>query len=211
MATSLRQRRKELLREEILEATHLLMAERGYAAMSMDDLAARVGVSKPTLYSQFPTKEDLVAAMAAKLLDRVFADVAAAEPGASPLAQLLGILHTIVRVQVERHTTAMQLWMPEIIDILERSPATRDQLLEVDRVVVELVRAAAAAGEIDPAADIGSVVRVFFALICAPSLGRQSSVGPPDPERMADSIVAIFRDGVTPRPATRGPAPQTPG
>jgi AcrR family transcriptional regulator len=210
MAVPLRQRRRELLREEILEATHLLMAERGYAAMSMDELAARVGVSKPTLYNQFPTKEDLVAAMAAQLLERVFADVAGAEPGQSPLARLCGLLHAIVRIQVERRAAAMQLWMPEIIEILERSPATREHLLNVDRVVVGLVGEAVAAGEIDPAADVASVVRVFFALVCAPSLGRHSCVPPADPARMADTVVAIFRGGVT-APASPGPAPRTPG
>lgn len=210
MANSLRQRRRALLREEILEATHLLMAERGYAAMSMDDLAARVGVSKPTLYSQFPTKEDLVAAMAAQLLERVFADVAAAEPGASPLDKLLGILHTIVRLQVERRTTAMQLWMPEIIDILERNPATGDQLVAVEQVVVGLLGEALAAGEIDADADIASVTRVFFALICAPSLRRRRCAEEPDPERLADTVVQIFRLGLT-GPASQGPRPQSQG
>lgn len=210
MAIPLRQRRRELLRAEILEATHLLMAERGYAAMSMDELASRVGVSKPTLYNQFPTKEDLVAAMAAQLLERIFADVAAAESGASPLGRLLGILHTIVRVQVERRATAMQIWMPEIIDIVERNPATRDYVVEVDRVVVSLVREALAAGEIEPGTDVASVVRVFYALVCAPSLGRLSCIEQPDPEILADTVVAIFHRGLT-QAASPGPQPQTPG
>jgi AcrR family transcriptional regulator len=209
MTSTLRERRRQLLREEILEATHLLMAERGYAAMSMDDLAARVGVSKPTLYSQFPTKEDLVAAMAAQILDRIFADIPDEARGRSPLAQLLDILHAIVHAQVERNTTAMQLWMPEIVEILERNPVTRDRLVDVDRVVVGLVRRAVAAGEIDPSADVASIVRIFYGLVCAPSLGRTSCVEPPDPERMADTVVAIFRQGLTP-PASRGPAAQTP-
>ena len=210
MTVSLRERRRLLLREEILEATHLLMAERGYAAMSMEELAARVGVSKPTLYSQFPTKEDLVAAMATQLLDSVFADVAAVAPGQSPLGRLLGILHTIVRVQLERRTIAMQLWMPEIIDILERNPATRDQLLRIDQVVVSLVRAAVAAEELDPAADIPSVVRIFYALICAPNTGRRSCTDAPEPLAMADTIVHMFRQGLIP-PARPAPPPRTPG
>jgi AcrR family transcriptional regulator len=172
------------------------MAERGYAAMSMEELAARVGVSKPTLYSQFPTKEDLVAAMATQLFERVFADVAAAQPGQSPLERLLGLLHTIVRLQLERRTTAMQLWMPEIIEILERKPATREQILVVDRIVVELLREAIAAGEIDPAADIGSLMRIFYAMVCAPSLGRLSCAPLPDPATMADTVVTIFRRGL---------------
>jgi AcrR family transcriptional regulator len=195
MTPSLRERRRQLLREEILEATHRLMTERGYAAMSMEELAASVGVSKPTLYSQFPTKEDLVAAMAAQLLDRLFADVEAA-PGQSPLAQLLGLLRAIVLLQLEHRTTAMQLWMPEIITILERNPVTCEQLARVDRVVVELVRAAIAAGEIDRRADVASVVRVFYALLCAPSLGRRSITETPEPQAMADTVVGIFRKGL---------------
>lgn len=195
MAPTLRERRRQLLREEILAATHRLMTERGYAAMSMEELAASVGVSKPTLYNQFPTKEDLVAAMAAQLLDRLFADVERA-PGQSPLAQLLGLLRAIVLVQLEHSTTAMQLWMPEIITILERNPVTCQQLERVDRVVVELVRAAIAAGEIDPRADVASVVRVFYALLCAPSLGRRSITETPDPQAMADTVARLFRQGL---------------
>lgn len=186
-----------------------MLAERGYAALSMDELAARVGVSKPTLYSQFPAgKEDLVAAMAAQLLEQVFADVGSLS-GQSPLEQLLGLLHTIVRLQVERRTTAMQLWMPEIIAILKRNPTTCEHLRRVDRVVVELVRAAVAAGEIDPAADIGSVVRVFYALICAPTLGQLSIAELPGPSAMADTVVAVFRRGLMP-PATPAQPPRTP-
>lgn len=195
MAPSLRERRRQLLREEILEATHRLMTERGYAAMSMEELAASVGISKPTLYSQFPTKEDLVAAMAARLLDRLFADVEAA-PDQSPLAQLLGLLRAIVLLQLERRATAIQLWMPEIIAILERNPVTRAQMARVDRVVVELARAAIAGGEIDPRADLASVVHIFYALLCAPSLGRGSSIEAPDPQVMADTVVNLFRRGL---------------
>lgn len=120
MTHSLRERRRQMLREEILEATHQLLTERGYAAMSMDELAARVGVSKPTLYNQFPTKEDLIAAMATQLIERTLALVAG-ERSASPLERLLRFLHTSVRLQVEHRTSTMQLWLPEIVDLLERT------------------------------------------------------------------------------------------
>lgn len=51
-------------REEfILRVTEELLAERGYHDMSMDEIAARVGISKVTLYRHFATKEDLVFAL----------------------------------------------------------------------------------------------------------------------------------------------------
>ena len=62
MTNSLRQRRRQMLEAEILDATREILAERGYVAMSMDDLAAQVGISKPTLYSHFATKDEIIVA-----------------------------------------------------------------------------------------------------------------------------------------------------
>ena len=51
-------------REEfILRVTEELLSEKGYSEMSMDEIAARVGISKVTLYRHFATKEDLVFAL----------------------------------------------------------------------------------------------------------------------------------------------------
>lgn len=198
MTSSLRERRKALLRDEILEATHQLMAERGYAAMSMDDLAARVGVSKPTLYNQFPTKDDLVAAMAMQLIERTFSHVAA-ETTASPLERLLRYLHTSVSLQVAHRTSTMQLWLPEVLDILARHERSRDQLCRVDETIVATIREAMAAGEIDPSLDVASLVRVFFAMNISPSIARLGITDDADPEKLADTVVEILRRGLAPR------------
>jgi AcrR family transcriptional regulator len=45
--------------EQTLGAAHELFAERGYAAVTMDEIAAAVGVTKPLLYNYFGNKEQL--------------------------------------------------------------------------------------------------------------------------------------------------------
>ena len=45
--------------EQALVAAHALFAERGYAAVTMDEVAAAVGVTKPLLYNYFGNKERL--------------------------------------------------------------------------------------------------------------------------------------------------------
>lgn len=45
--------------EQSLEVAHTLFAERGYAAVTMDEVAAAVGVTKPLLYNYFGNKERL--------------------------------------------------------------------------------------------------------------------------------------------------------
>jgi len=47
--------------QAILQATLELLAEVGFAAMSMDAIAARAGVGKTTIYRRYASKEELVA------------------------------------------------------------------------------------------------------------------------------------------------------
>jgi AcrR family transcriptional regulator len=62
-------RRKEARPEEILAAALASFAERGFAATRLEDVAARAGISKGTLYLYFKGKEELFEAVVrAKLL-----------------------------------------------------------------------------------------------------------------------------------------------
>jgi AcrR family transcriptional regulator len=54
--TPVRQRRKEARPAEIMAAALDIFVERGFAATKLDDVAARAGVSKGTLYLYFASK-----------------------------------------------------------------------------------------------------------------------------------------------------------
>ncbi|NJN19182.1 MAG: TetR/AcrR family transcriptional regulator [Oscillochloris sp.] len=196
MTSSLRERRRTMLRDEILAAAHQLLTEKGYSAMSMDELAARAGVSKPTVYSHFSAKEELVVAMASGLMQRLRGELAASDAPTSPLEQLCELLHSVVRIQLELRADAMRLWMPDFVTILETHPETREQIVQIDTAVVGLINAAIAVGEIPSDADPSSVSRAYYALICAPNVGRLSALGRPDPETLADTVVRCFRSGL---------------
>ncbi|EHR62696.1 TetR/AcrR family transcriptional regulator [Saccharomonospora cyanea] len=60
------QRRRRMPRAEreqqMIEVAESVFAERGYSAASMDEIAERVGVSKPMLYEYFQSKEGLLLA-----------------------------------------------------------------------------------------------------------------------------------------------------
>ncbi|HEX2113659.1 MAG TPA: TetR/AcrR family transcriptional regulator [Alphaproteobacteria bacterium] len=61
MAT--RRRRKEARPGELVAAALTCFAERGFAATRLDDIAAKAGVSKGTVYLYFPSKEELFKAV----------------------------------------------------------------------------------------------------------------------------------------------------
>jgi len=57
------ERRKDARPQELLAAALDLFVERGYAATRLDDVAAKAGVSKGTLYLYFANKEELFKAV----------------------------------------------------------------------------------------------------------------------------------------------------
>jgi AcrR family transcriptional regulator len=72
--------------EQTLLAAHALFAERGYAAVKMDEIAAAIGVTKPLLYNYFGNKEQLYIACMERAGDSLTATVsdalgATASPG----------------------------------------------------------------------------------------------------------------------------------
>ncbi|HEY1092494.1 MAG TPA: TetR/AcrR family transcriptional regulator [Burkholderiaceae bacterium] len=58
-----RQRRKEARPQELLAAALALFTEKGFAATRTEEVAARAGVSKGTLYLYYPSKEALFKAV----------------------------------------------------------------------------------------------------------------------------------------------------
>ncbi len=58
-----RQRRKHARAQELLSAALELFVEKGFSATRSEEVAARAGVSKGTLYLYFPSKEELFKAV----------------------------------------------------------------------------------------------------------------------------------------------------
>src|SRR5882757_3900355 len=58
--------------QQMLAAAHALFAQRGYAAVAMDDVAAAVGVTKPLLYNYWGNKERLFLACMERSADALF-------------------------------------------------------------------------------------------------------------------------------------------
>src|SRR5215207_7461621 len=80
---------REQREEQTLEVARIMFAERGFAAVTMDEIAAEVGVTKPLLYAYFGNKVGLYLACMEPaeeaLVDTVAAAVEATETPAETL------------------------------------------------------------------------------------------------------------------------------
>jgi len=73
-ATPRRERRKEARPGELLDAALDLFVEKGFAATRAEEVAARAGVSKGTLFLYFPSKEDLFKAVVRETISGRFTE-----------------------------------------------------------------------------------------------------------------------------------------
>src|SRR6266566_9705597 len=63
---SLKEKQRKEREALILQAAEEVLMEKGYHETSIDEIAARVGIAKGTVYLHFPSKEDLVIALFAR-------------------------------------------------------------------------------------------------------------------------------------------------
>src|SRR3546814_12660201 len=83
---------REATREAVLQTAARAFAENGYHRTSLVEIAARLGVSKPTNYYYAPNKTVLVAPLAARAHDETVAAMDSSEQTStpSPTTHLLG-------------------------------------------------------------------------------------------------------------------------
>ncbi len=122
--------------EQTLNAAHELFAERGYAAVKMDEIAAAVGVTKPLLYTYFGNKERLYIAVMERAGDALTATVAEAVAASASPGDALG---AGVRAFFSFLDSDRAAWAVLFDETLPRGGEVADRVAEYRGHIVELV------------------------------------------------------------------------
>src|SRR3954469_18107646 len=140
-----REERRAATRDAIVAGTLSLVAEGGYGAAAMQDVARRAGVATGSLYRHFPSKGELLARVFEEAAGRELAVVEdiATEPSRPPIERLAAALETFAHRALAAPRLAYAL-MAEPVD-----PAVEAARLEnkraYQRVFAELLDDAVAA------------------------------------------------------------------
>ncbi len=91
---TLKERQRQLREDAILDAAEDLLLNRGLGAMTLEDLSVEVGISKPTLYQHFRSKDEVIAGIMTRGLraaKRQLQEFSAVLPPAKALKALIEI------------------------------------------------------------------------------------------------------------------------
>lgn len=119
-------------RQQILEVSARLFVERGYEAVTMGDIAAALGVSRPTIYSYFTSTEavldELLAGRLHDLLRRLEPLLRGLKPRPSPDTDQPHPIETVFQFLLEERETLALLHSGGGPTFRERRHAFLDQL-----------------------------------------------------------------------------------
>lgn len=125
--------------EQTLAVAHELFAERGYAAVTMDEIAAAVGVTKPLLYNYFGNKERLYTACMERDGDALSGTIGDAVEATANPAEALG---AGVRAFFAFLDSDRDAWAVLFDETLPQSGELADRVASYRALITELVSAA---------------------------------------------------------------------
>ena len=160
-----RQRVRARLRDEVLDAAYAITVEDGWEHVRMTTLAARVGVSRQTLYKQFRSKDEVGEALVVREAERFHTGVIA---HAEEHDDLPGSVHAAISFTL-RHGAAN----PLLRTVLAGSQSGEQSLLPYITT------------------GSGPLLDATIALVREHLLSRDPGLGPEHLDTLADTIVRL--------------------
>ena len=194
-----RERQREAKRNAVLQAAAQLFNERGFHATSLDDIAARLNVTKPTLYYYVKNKDEILLQCVGKGLAMMLEGIDASRAaGGKAIDQLMTCMQVYARIVTMDFGMCLirvgdEQVPPESRKELRRLKSAIDQ--EFRRLVAEGV----AEGSIQPC---DPKITAFVIAGALSWIGRWYQPGGEyTAEQVAQQCIATLCDGVLRRPA----------
>jgi AcrR family transcriptional regulator len=191
-------------RVRILQVARAAFVERGYAAVSMQEIASAAGLTKAAIYYHFRDKQELFEAIVMAEMERLHQGVAEQLAAGPPLRSQLERV-TAFALGVARGDRTRLIEDAHRYCVKERMLALKEQIATPYSLLRDALAAAQARGEIGEC-DLDLVLALFISMIEGQIKGLDIGVVidlPPD--ELARSIVGVLLDGIAAPQQTTSP------
>jgi len=161
----IREQKKTLTRNAIVDAAIKLFSEKGFEQTSMDELARAAGVGKATIYGYFKTKNDIFLAFCEEEVEYAFSALDAKLDAEAPLAeqlvaQIMGQLTYVTRNREFGRIFAREMLFP----LDQATSKSREIDVRYLSKLAEVLSRAQARGELPQETDLLLLIGHLHAL-----------------------------------------------
>lgn len=152
--------------DAIVQAVNRLLAEKGFDAMTVDEVALSVGIAKASLYKHFPSKEDLAAAAMVRVMRRAQDFISALPADAAPVENLRSVVRWVLQVKLAGEMPTLPSQNSSLRAALLSNRAYMDGLMEISDRLGAWIEAAQASGHLNAKLPAIAILYTFFARAC---------------------------------------------
>lgn len=186
-----------IVREDaIIDAVNRFLAKKGYDMMTMDEVAAEVGIAKASLYKHFPSKEALAAAAMIRLLENTLAFVRALDPGLTAVQQLRAILGWALSVRMQGGLPTLPAENTTLRDGLINNMKYVGKVLDLNELMGELIEQAKKDGAVRTDLPTEVVLFTLYARSCDPSVDYLKMMGQYSDEEIVRLLLSTCFNGL---------------
>jgi len=185
--------------EAIVQTANRLLAEKGFESMTVDEVAAAVGIAKASLYKHFPSKEELAAAAMVRIMQRTLDFLDSLPADDKPVAKLRAVVRWAVEVQLAGEMPLLPHQNSSLRAALMNNRGYLDRLVIISDRLGGWIQAAQADGSLNPKLPAIAVLYTLFARACDPVLGFLKAGGQQSDEQIVELVLATCFDGLAAR------------
>jgi AcrR family transcriptional regulator len=186
--------------DAIVAAVNRLLADKGFDLMTVDQVAADVGIAKASLYKHFPSKEALAAAAMVRLLQRLLAvvDVQAQVVGARAVQRLQAVVRWALQLQMQGEMPSLPSQNSSLRAELIGHKEYLDLLMQVSEHLGAWIVQAQAEADIDPGLPPEVVLYSVYARACDPVPSFLKATGQHEDAKIVGWVLDCFFRGLRP-------------
>ncbi|MEY2619851.1 MAG: hypothetical protein RL522_2853 [Pseudomonadota bacterium] len=185
--------------EAIIQTVNRLLAEKGFDAMTVDEVAADVGIAKASLYKHFPSKEDLAAAAMARAMARACEFVAGLPEDSAPRDKLKAVVRWTLEMQLAGQMPSLPSQNSSLRAALMGNSHYMDGLMGVSDQLGGWIEAAQADGTVNSSLPPVAVLYTLFARACDPVVEFLKAGGQHSDEEIISLVLSTCFDGLNSR------------
>lgn len=182
--------------DAIVASVNRLLAEKGFDMMTVDEVAADVGIAKASLYKHFSSKEELAGAAMIRVLERAQAFMDSLPAQAPTISQLKAVARWTMQVQLAGEMPSLPAQNSTLRASLVANKPYLDRLMEVSDRLGAWIDAAQVAGALNPHLAPEVVLYTLFARACDPVLSLLKASGQHSDEQIIEMLLSTCFDGL---------------
>ncbi len=195
--------REQMLRvreDAIISAVNRLLAEKGFDLMTVDEVAAEVGIAKASLYKHFASKEALAAAAMVRVLEQALTVVQEeASNGGGPMARLRAVARWALRMQLSQQMPTLPSQNSTLRAELMQNQRYLDLIMQVSEHLGGWIVQAQQLGQIDAQLPPELVLYTIYARACDPVPAVLKTAGRFDDEQIVEWVLTTCFGGLAAR------------